>query len=77
MALLVLEQLVQEVLDSRREGLVVVLPVAVDESLSVLEGGLVAVEGDLLDVLAEVRKVVVAVDLEKLDELLFLEGGND
>lgn len=39
-----------------------------------LEGGLVAVEGYLFDGFGQFRQVVVAVDLEELDEFLFLEG---
>lgn len=74
--LLILEQFIDKVLDGWGKGLVVVLAIAVNDGVLVLEGGLVAVERYLFDCFGQFRQVVVAVDLEELDKFLFLEGGD-
>ena len=54
MRLLVFHELVHEVFDGGGEGLVEILAISVDVDLLVEEGGLVAVERYLLDVLGQV-----------------------
>jgi hypothetical protein len=72
----IIDEFVHEVLDGRGKGLVVVLAVSVDIGGLVLEGGFVAVEGYFFDGFGEIREVVVAVDLEELDEFFLLERGD-
>lgn len=63
-------------MDGGGDCFVLALAVPVDEDLVVLEGGFVAVEGDLFDCLGQVGQVIVGIDFEELDQFLLLEGRN-
>lgn len=77
MVLLIFEEFIDEVGDACSKGIIVVLSVSVDQDVAMFKGSLIAVYGDLLDVLAHLWQEVIAVQLEELDQVFLLERGND
>ena len=73
---LIIDKFIHKVLDCWGEGLVIIFAVSVDGGGFVLEGRFVAIEWYFFDCFCEIGEVVVAVDLEELDEFFLLEGGD-